>query len=73
MNYQEFLETKRKQFISSGFEVREDQLNANLFPFQKYVVKVALNKGRFAIFEDCGLGKTLQQLAWAEQVFKQSI
>lgn len=69
MNYQEFLETKKKRFISSGFDVRDEDLNNALFPFQKYVVRIALKKGRFAIFEDCGLGKTLQQLAWAEQVY----
>jgi len=66
--YQEFLSTKVKSFISSGFNVDELSLNSNLFDFQKHIVKIALKKGRFAIFEDCGLGKTIQQLSWAEQV-----
>lgn len=69
-DYQEFLKTKEKTFISSGFQVNEEELNPMLFPFQKYAVKVALEKGRFALFEDCGLGKTAQQLEWAHQVFK---
>lgn len=68
-DYNEFLKTKEKTFISSGFDVNEDELNPMLFPFQKYAVKVALEKGRFALFEDCGLGKTAQQLEWAKQVF----
>jgi DNA modification methylase len=68
--YETFLETKRKTFLESGFEISEDELNTNLFDFQKYTVRIALQKGRFAVFADCGLGKTLMQLAWAEQVFK---
>jgi superfamily II DNA or RNA helicase len=69
MNYQTFLETKKKSFISSGFEINENELNNNLFDFQKYIVKIALLKGRFAIFADCGLGKTLMQLSWADAVY----
>lgn len=68
MNYEEFLNTKKKNFIESGFEINEDELNHNLFDFQKYSVKTALSKGRFALFFDCGLGKTLMQLEWAHQV-----
>lgn len=68
MEYKEFLKTKDKKFISSGFEVKENSINEKLFDFQKYAVKVALSKGRFALFEDCGLGKTAQQLSWAEKV-----
>lgn len=37
--YLEFLETKRKKVIESGFEVDESNLNINLFKFQKFVVK----------------------------------
>lgn len=69
MNYNDFLETKRKTFLESGFEIDESNLNTNLFDFQKFTVKTALSKGRFAIFADCGLGKTLMQLSWAEAVF----
>jgi DNA modification methylase len=69
MNYQEFLKSKESDFITSGFEVKESDLNNNLFDFQKYIVKTALFKGRFAIFADCGLGKTLMQLTWSEQVY----
>ena len=69
MKYKEFLDSKRKTFITSGFEINENSLNKNLFDFQKFTVKTALLKGRFAVFADCGLGKTLMQLAWADQVF----
>ena len=66
MNYQEFLQTKQKHHIVSGFDA--ENLNSNLFPFQEFIVKRALKAGKYAIFADCGLGKTLMQLVWAEQV-----
>ena len=70
MNYQEFLESKSKKISDSGFNVNDNELNTYLFPFQKYIVKTALLKGKYAIFADCGLGKTLMQLEWANQVNK---
>lgn len=68
MNYSEFLKTKQKQFIESGFEVNENDLNPLLKDFQKYGISVALRKGRFAFFFDCGLGKTFCQLEWSRLV-----
>ena len=67
-NYQEFLETKKKSFIESGFELKEENLNPLLKDFQKYGIQIALRKGKFAFFFDCGLGKTFCQLEWARQV-----
>ena len=66
MNYNEFLKSKQKQHIQSGFDA--ENLNSNLFPFQEFIVKRALKAGKYAIFADCGLGKTLMQLEWANQV-----
>lgn len=68
--YLEFLETKKQSIEPSGFDVSDDQLNEKLFLFQKYCVKRALKAGRFALFEDCGLGKTFQQLEWAQKVME---
>ena len=66
--YSAFLEKKKTQRIESGFEVKDEDLNPALFPFQKYCVKRALSAGKFALFEDCGLGKTIQQLEWSQKV-----
>ncbi len=68
MDYENFLKTKEKSFNDSGFELKKDNLNDSLFDFQKDAVQIALRKGRFALFFDCGLGKTLMQLEWAKQV-----
>lgn len=70
MDYKDFLIKKAKAQRASGFEIDESQLNSNLFPFQKHIVKKALSSGKYAIFADCGLGKTLMQLEFANQVCK---
>lgn len=67
-DYEKFLATKVKTRTDGGFIA--DTLNANLFPFQEFIVKRALKAGKYAIFADCGLGKTLMQLSWAEAVAK---
>lgn len=67
-DYNAFLEKKKRHRIESGFEVDEKELNPKLFDFQKYCVKRALQAGKFALFEDCGLGKSPQQLEWAQKV-----
>ena len=69
-DYLEFLEKKQKKHILSGFDVDEKHLNNKMFDFQKFIVKRALKAGKYAVFADCGLGKTLMQLEWANQVSK---
>jgi DNA modification methylase/superfamily II DNA or RNA helicase len=66
MKYEEFILSKIKSVSHSGFDT--DDLNPNLFDFQRFIVKRALNAGKYAIFADCGLGKTLMQLSWGEAV-----
>ena len=68
MNYEDFLETKKKSFIDSGFEIDYSELNPLLKDFQRFAIKVAIKKGRFAFFFDCGLGKTFCQLEWSRLV-----
>jgi superfamily II DNA or RNA helicase len=70
MNYKDFLKTKTKSHKDTGFNIDDNKLNKNLFDFQRHIVKISLSKGKFAIFADCGLGKTLMQLSWADQVVK---
>lgn len=65
-DYRRYLADKMVSFQSSGFEPLT--LNSYLFDFQRHCVKTALRKGRYALFQDCGLGKTLQQLEWSHQI-----
>lgn len=67
-DYESFLQTKQRTHILSGFEIEDSKLNSMLFDFQKFIVKRALKAGKYAIFADCGLGKTPMQLEWANQV-----
>lgn len=70
MIYEDFINNKTSIIQSSGFDVNKDELNPKLFDYQKDIVKWALKKGRSAIFADCGLGKTLMQLEFANQIIK---
>jgi DNA modification methylase len=62
MNYQEFLKSKERNVIASGFNVEYSEISSILFDFQRFTVKRAIQAGKYAIFADTGLGKTLMQL-----------
>lgn len=64
-DYLDFLQKKSVKTLEIGFTPKN--LNKNLFDFQKHIVLNALKKGRYAVFADCGLGKTLMQLEIANQ------
>jgi DNA modification methylase/superfamily II DNA or RNA helicase len=68
--YDEYIKTKRRVTADYGFEPYE--MTAPLFAWQAEIVRWAIRKGRAALFEDCGLGKTAQQLEWAHQVFRKT-
>lgn len=65
-DYDEFISEKRIKGEWFGFI--PEKLNTFLFNFQRDIVTWACKKGRAAIFADTGLGKTIMQVAWAEQV-----
>ena len=64
--YEEFLTQKRKVDRPTGFDPSD--ISPMLFEFQRDIVRWACRRGRAAMFEDCGLGKTPQQLEWARLV-----
>lgn len=66
MDYESFLKSKQKKVQSSGFEC--SNVNSILFPFQQDITKWGLKRGKCAVFADCGLGKTLIQIEWAENI-----
>jgi hypothetical protein len=68
LKYADFLRTKARENTESGFDYDRAKLPPMLFEWQKDIVVWALKKGRCALFEDCGMGKTPQQLAWAQAV-----
>jgi len=66
IDYDGFVRSKRRAEVATGHTPGD--LNEHLFDFQHAIVSWAVRRGRAAIFADTGLGKTLMQLAWAEEV-----
>jgi hypothetical protein len=66
MSYAAFVEAKALTVPAVGLDT--DRLHEKLFPWQAAVTRWALRRGRAALFEDCGLGKTFQQLEWARHI-----
>lgn len=64
MNYSDFLSQRLAAEPVAGFTVDERDLHSSLFPFQKHAVALSLKRGRAALFEDTGLGKSRQILEW---------
>lgn len=68
MSYAEFLASKTHEGANRGFD--PTFIPPQMFDFQKAMVEYAIGKGRAALFEDCGLGKTVQFLTWAQNVIE---
>ena len=68
-DYDTFIKSKLAIVAPVGFD-HHGPLNRHLFPWQNQLVSWALRTGRAALFEECGLGKTLQQLAWADEIVR---
>lgn len=64
--YEEFIASKGFADVPTGFDC--DIPVGPLFDFQAACVKWALKRGRAALFEDTGLGKTIQEATWAQKV-----
>jgi len=70
MNYTEFIKSKDQRQINKGIIINPEDINKNLFPFQRDIVVWAIRKGKCALFLDTGLGKTHCQTEWARLISK---
>ena len=68
--YQDFL--KRKKHSTGDFGFDPIWMPESAFDFQKYIIEKAVRKGRIGIFADTGLGKTLIQIAIAENIIRKT-
>lgn len=66
--YDRFLAQKAQDTSQSGFAPR--WLPDFLFDFQQALVDWAIRKGRAALYVDTGLGKSVMQLVWAQNVIE---
>ncbi|MDD3927124.1 MAG: SNF2-related protein [bacterium] len=64
--YQEFLKSKVITTEARGIDA--PSISPVLYDWQREIEKWALKQGKAALFEECGLGKTLQQVEWAKHV-----
>jgi hypothetical protein len=69
-DYREFIAKKSQLGGSQGFE--PTFLPDALFDFQRYLTEWLCRRGRGAALAACGLGKTLVQLCWAENVARRT-
>lgn len=68
MSYEQLLERRRQFGENTGFT--PTFMPEKIFPFQENLVQWACEKGRAALGESCGLGKSLQEMTWAENVIR---
>jgi DNA modification methylase len=61
-SYQDFIRAKVQLAGDEGFDVADAEINPLLKPHQRACVRWALRGGRRALFENFGLGKSIQQL-----------
>jgi len=67
-SYHDFLAQKRIAAQPAGLEPDMSRISASAFDWQRDIIAWACRQGKAAIWADCGLGKSLMQLNWAEQV-----
>lgn len=73
MDYNEYINfLQRKKHTTGVFGFEPLWIPDMAFDFQRHVIEKALRKGRMGIFEDTGLGKTLQQVAIAENIVRKT-
>ena len=65
-DYDQFVARKRRAEVATGHQPGD--LNEYLKPFQHAIASWAVRRGRAAVFADTGLGKTIMQLSWANEV-----
>lgn len=71
LSYSEFLQAKAHRQPLAGIEPRSIAASAEMFDFQRDIVRWALRMGRAAVFAGTGLGKTLMALSWAETLSRE--
>lgn len=69
-DYLKFLDNKEHSIGNFGFDY--NWMPEMAFDFQKAIIEKAVKKGRMAIFADTGLGKTLIELAIAENIVRET-
>lgn len=70
MDYETFINSKRHTLGEYGFD--PIWIPDCAFDFQRHIITKAVKKGRIGVFADTGLGKTLMQIAIAENIVRKT-
>jgi len=70
LDYMTFLVQKQQSARPEG--IKRIKLPDRMFDFQRHLTEWALTQGRSAIFADCGMGKSLMLMSWAENVVRET-
>lgn len=68
--YRDFLKRKKHSTGNYGFD--PVWMPESAFDFQEHIIEKAVRKGRMGMFADTGLGKTLMQVAIAENIIRET-
>jgi hypothetical protein len=61
-------EASYRLIFGAGQDRQVSTEDGHLFDYQAWVTNLALDRQRFAVFMDCGLGKTAVEVAWAHAI-----
>ena len=65
-DYDNYVAGKIIEATPTGFDVDASDLNPVLFPYQRDIVRWAIRRGKAALFEYPGLGKSIQEWEFAK-------
>lgn len=68
MTYEEFIKSKQFKIKNQSVPIVREDINKNLFEYQKDLIFIALKRGKSAIFAMTGTGKTAMEIEWCKHV-----
>lgn len=70
MKYEDFIKSKKTYKQPCGFKLKDSWINSNAFDYQAEIIQRAIFEGRYALFMDTGLGKSLTQMNFNDSVLR---
>lgn len=70
MEYLDFIKSKKPKSEAVGFKIPSSFINSNAFDYQADIIDRACFNGRYALFMDTGLGKSITQMNYADNIHR---
>lgn len=68
--YINFIKSKKTIKSASGFTIKDSQISNHAFDYQAEIIQRSVYNGRYALFMDTGLGKSICQLNFSQAVLE---